>query len=86
MSDFKWDKGSDDQITSHLLTYIQTATLGDRACLLRLDYEVDAHTKAPRREALQLRMSRDQARELAQLLLRLADAPHIPVPTTRSRH
>ena len=86
MAEFEWDKNEAGHIVTHLLENVQTATLSDRACVVRLEYSVNAGQSNEAHEALQLRMSRDQAREVGQLLLRLADNPHIPAPPTRSRH
>jgi hypothetical protein len=83
---FEWDKNQDGQVTVCPLENIQTATMSDRHCVVRLEYLVNAGQPNQQEAAVQLSMSRDSAREFAQVLLRLADLPHIPAPATWSQH
>ena len=86
MSNFEWQKDEAGNLVIHPYDGHQTATLTDRLVLLRLEYVVRPDTPSESREALQVALSRDQARKLSEQLQRVADAPHIPRPPSDARH
>ncbi len=86
MDKFKWDKYADGAVSFYPYVGHQTATMSDNMCLLRLEFVSSRQQRDEDAHALQLALSRAQIRELAEGLLRIADAPHIPRPQTDSRH
>ena len=86
MAGLEWDK--DDDGTLSFVPYVghRTATLSDQIGVLRICFVVSQDQRDQDAHGLQLALSRDQAREVGQALLRLADAPHIPTPDTDARH
>jgi hypothetical protein len=83
---FEWDKNAAGQVIVCPLEIVETVTMSDRNCAVRLEYLVNAGQPNQQVGAVQVSMSRDLARDFAQVLLRLADAPHIPAPPTQSQH
>ena len=86
MEHFKWEKDANGAIRFFPYVGHQTATMSDKIGLLRLEFVSSPDQRDQDAHALQLALSRDQARELGKGLLLLADAPHIPHPPTGSRH
>jgi len=67
----------DGNVVIYLYEGHQTATISDQKLLLRLEYLTDPASRGGTREAVQVALSRDEARVLGEGLRHLADAPHI---------
>lgn len=79
----EWDKNESGEIVICPLESYQTATfqlsqMTNSACLVRLEYIVNAGAPNRSLAAVQLSMTPARARELAQELLSLSEEPHIP--------
>lgn len=86
MSNFTWDKDANGDLILDYYDGHQTATLTGEDCVLGLSYADHRDVFGKALSSLQLVMSRDQARTIGEHLLRLADAPHIPKPSSDLKH
>ena len=67
MADLEWDKDENGHVLICLYDGHQTATISDRKILLRLEYLAGPGSREETLRALQVALSRDQARELGQV-------------------
>jgi hypothetical protein len=86
MATLEWDKDENGEL--NFLPYVghRTATLSDQIVVVRLAFVSSPDQHDTEAHGLQLALSRDQARELGQGLLSLAELPHIPRPPSGARH
>lgn len=69
------------------LTSYAAATMPGDSGMLDLEFvRTPEELETGVRHRLRLAMSRAQARELGQMILRMAEMPHIPQPPTEARH
>jgi len=86
MTDFTWEKDEAGNLILFRLEGYQTATLSEKDRLLRVEWLLNPGQPTEGLVGVQLALSREQAREVGQVLLELAEAPHILAPPTRSKH